>query len=744
MRYLKQHKTIMVLAIYLFLFLLFFYKPAVKGEVFYCCDNLLLNLPIRAFLMQELHQGRFPLWNNMILSGTPFLADINNSPLYPGNLFFWTGGGFGALTWSILMHFFLTGIGMFVFARSLKLSHTASLAGTIIWLFNGAVIGYSGNLPMLQTASFIPWIFWAANRYFGGYTSGSFLMLVALLSLQILAGHPQLVYYTWLAMAAYVFFSVRKTGNLRHLVYIAMSVVGLTAVQLWPFVEFAWLSSRIGRGWDYATFGSLHPLWNVRLILPSVVGDLSRGTDWIAGGTVYGFTGVLIVLLILLYRREKTAGFWLFAGLGAWLASMGNYSPVYAVLYYLLPGVSLFRVPLHFLVIYCFAVAVLGGLVVNQIRKTGLVRKVRTVYLALVLGAIGLLIGLTGSQLLRLFTSSGLSGIPKIAAKLSYLGEIGLTEIAWSVSVNLLYLSLAVFLIFRVLPRFSRQLQMAGVIILIYMELFLYSRQNLLTITSQRAEVMLVHVAELRREICPDLRCQARIAIAPAAYSHRIVKKFGDSDYQWHESEWQFEALRPDLGIVYGIKYADGYAAMIYRPYADYWLTTATDPTQIFISESNSQLLKQAGVTHVITGRQNRVQDQISGSPIAMRIADTEPDISSENPPDMDVRVIKNFSGDVKIDVDARKAGNLFFRETNYPGWYACLDGNCHKSQTYGQVFQKIQVNSGRHTVEFRFMPDSFYRGLAVSILSGLMITTILLFRTINQQKVIKDRLNRR
>ena len=140
---------------------------------------------------------------------------------------------------------------------------------------------------------------------------------------QVLAGHPQLTYYSWLLAVLFVLFAcpgklLQKIGLMSAVVLLTF----LTGVQVVPFMEFAMLSTRAGRGFAYASFDSLHPLNIVRLFIPNVVGVLRDGTAWAQGGSVYGYIGVLAVIFVFAARLR----FWKIIAGVAFVLALGKYT----------------------------------------------------------------------------------------------------------------------------------------------------------------------------------------------------------------------------------------------------------------------------------------------------------------------------------------------------------------------------------------------------------------------------------
>lgn len=458
----------------------FFYREIFLNRVIYCCDNFLINIPSKVFLVEELGQGRFPLWNPYIFSGTPFFADINNALLYPLNALYAFLSPFLALTWIIIINFVIAITGVYVFARSIKVSSFGSLVSAIVFGFSGTMVVYTNNVPMLQVASLVPWALWGINK--------NLFIGVLIASLQVISGHPQLTYLTWLFIAAWWVFYKKSFKNF---LLVSLFTFLLTAVQTLPFLEFVRLSTRINGDYAYATFDSLHPLSIVRLVVPNVVGNLSESFVIAQGGSVYGYVGVLALLLAFFApRKDQVVRFFIFSAIFSFVLALGKYTPIYWIAYHVLPGLASFRSPQHFLLLYTFSVATLAGFA---------------------------------------------------AVKL-------------------------------VRQKFMQKL----VIIIIFTELFLFSRNNLLTVPRVQVTDWLADA----RITAQKLSKQGRILVDQKTFPnpHAKGKPFIDVPA---ETAWQAKILRPNLNMLLHIPSYDGYASLVMKKYHDAVNPNSKDPTRV-------------------------------------------------------------------------------------------------------------------------------------------------------------------
>jgi hypothetical protein len=70
----------------------------------------------------------------------------------------------------------------------------------------------------------------------------------------------------------------------------------------------------------------------------------------------------------------------------------------------------------------------------------------------------------------------------------------------------------------------------------------------------------------------------------------------------------------------------------------------------------------------------------------------------------------------VKVEVALERDGYLVLSDTYYPGWRAYVDGEEEEILVANYAFRAVPLESGQHTVLFKYDPLSFKMGLAISL----------------------------
>ena len=365
-------------------------------------DTFSLGYVARAFFANALRTTGFPLWNPQILGGTPFLESLaGGDSLYPPSLILlFLTETYRSLGWKLVLHVFLAGSFMYLWIRVLGGSRGAAFVSGVSYLLAPYLVTlvYPGHDGKLFVTALTPLLFAAAEAMFrrAGLLAGA--GLAAVVALVILTTHFQMAYFLFGATGLYAAFrSVQiarqgtgsREGARRFGVFLMFSVLGaaIAAIQLVPAVDYVTEHSRrtlttaTSNPEDalaYSSSWSLHWEEVVGLVVPEFVGSSAGGAEWTTA-TYWGrnafklnheYLGVVALLLAAISLiggpHRPLRRFMLGLGAFAGLFALGAHTPVWRVLYEILPGISLFRAPSMAIFLTGFAVATLAGLGVDR------------------------------------------------------------------------------------------------------------------------------------------------------------------------------------------------------------------------------------------------------------------------------------------------------------------------------------------------------------------------------------------
>ncbi|MEM8953630.1 MAG: hypothetical protein AAGD22_05720 [Verrucomicrobiota bacterium] len=359
----------------------------------------------RHFGFSEIASGNFPLWTPMVYGGMPYFSGFQSALLYPPNWIFAVLPLAKAINWSIAFHSWWLASGVYLWLRLMGTRQAAAVFGGICLMFSAPFFLhiYAGHLTNLCVMAWIPWLIlcihgWEQSRHGSWVIFGGFVV-----AMQILAGHPQYVYYTGLVVSLYVilttFISIKERRGTFLAGFMGMYLLGalLSAAQLLPGLEASGEGVRSGgTGKEFAGSYSFPPSNLLSILVPGVFGDEKVLRYW--GYWLYwemiAFCGVIALCFAMVglfargeRRRERTVlGI---VGAVALILAMGKYTLVFDVFYQVVPGFSLFRGTSKFIFFFALMVSVLAGLGADFVLAKPDLRKSRRL---LVSGGIGLAI----------------------------------------------------------------------------------------------------------------------------------------------------------------------------------------------------------------------------------------------------------------------------------------------------------------------------------------------------------------
>ncbi len=392
----KEALPVTVLSLLPFLCL---FKVFSEGSLLFGSDTLLIFYPYRKLGFEELRQGHILLWNPYLFCGMPFLGEIQTTLLYPLNFLFFLFPTDFAITLTLLLHLFLSGVFAYGLGRSLNMTRWAAFLAGLVYQFSGFQMAhlYAGHQTITYTYTFIPLLFWGLGKTLSKRSWRWAVLTGVALALQILAGYPGITYYTALGLLFYaiarsVSFLRQESNKVKTVgiffglgMLILVTALSLSAFQLLPTLDAASQSTREG-GMPYE-FGSSFSLPSEHLLtflMPDFFGDGVRVAYW---GRWYwwefcGYVGVLALVLAfvgvffpfsdaLMLRLSGARLFFTFLSIIALILSLGRYLSCYPFIYRLLPGLTLFRGPSRALVLWTLSIALLAGFGIDRLRRNG-------------------------------------------------------------------------------------------------------------------------------------------------------------------------------------------------------------------------------------------------------------------------------------------------------------------------------------------------------------------------------------
>jgi len=688
-------------------------------------DPAHLFQPWLIYAVNEVWQGRIPLWNPHAFAGSPFFANPQSALLFPLN---WVAL-IVPIAWAFALIAILKvasiGLATYWFLRVRALHPLAALMGAISFMWSGLVIVWL-QWSYATTLIFFPMLF-ASVECLRIRPGRRVIALVAVtVALGLWAGYPQgwalalasaSAWALWRAHGAAVPFLLRYAAG------VALGLL-LASIQLLPFIEYARLSAVLATRETWMPTMSVSFRSAINLLMPYYYGSPTGGDYW--GEWNFNETAVSVGLAP-----------WLLAPLALIARRPGA---VFLALMAIVSGLRLYGLGPE--------LASAGSLVIN-FRLAPLV-----VFPLCVLGAIGMDTLLAEPDRLSprqrpvvtiAFVALVALVFLSFATDYATMRRLGLAEVSparylWFLA---LFTTSAVLCLIGVSRRGSAWapaligIQLAGLLPLAVSYNSVIDARLLYP-----TPPALVH---LQQEVA---QAPGRVLMAPNLAM--LYGLEGVAAYDGMTPRHLDEAIRPEtsalnlLGSGYvgeipvflspvrdllGIRYIlvppdvtfdspnlslryHGVDGRIYR-------NEAALPRTFVATEARcldtAEVLKRIRARTVDFRREVLLTDCLDTPPGDDRAS--RPDAASPG-----TARIERYSADrVMISGESERGGYLVLTDAWFPGWTARVDGRETRVERADHAFRAVKLGPGHHDVEFRYAPMSVRLGVALSALAAVV-----------------------
>ncbi|TAH52437.1 MAG: hypothetical protein EYC68_06585 [Chloroflexota bacterium] len=772
-------------------------------------DLVLENYAWKSFINESIRAGEIPLWNPYILAGQPFLAAGQNAALYPLGIVFYIMPL--ARTYAIfaVLHYWLAACAMYFLARVLGLRPFASILSGIIYAFSGFMV-VSIVFPMVTSAAtwlpailaFVELTLREDERFAQARLETTrdkrslprelFFALCAgiLIGVQFLAGHVEMSYYILLVLAFYAVWRIlgmnvtlrARKINWRGMIRASAVMVGivalgfaLAAIQIIPLYELVRANFREGSvsygdvaGW------ALPSRQILTFLIPDFFGNPTHHTFfdiydfvWKAApqGTIFwgiknyveagAYVGILALVLTVLgifnskFKVRNSKFFFLTLAVLSLLFAFGT--PLYAILFYGLPGWNQLHTAFRWIFPWTLSVAFLAG-VGTQYIADGMSKRAMTI-----VGA-----GLAGAGLLALFL---------VALSLAMRDVFVRYADAF---VNASDLAKPVFETGQAFWSYqARNIVLFGCFVLLAGIVFLLARTNwrVRGIAVWKPFAILVVVADVFvAGIGFYPRADANLAqfVPPAIqFLQQDKSLFRIASYDVRGEK----TLNANSAMPFGLQDVRGYDSIIAKQYVEFMRLLAPQDELLYnriaafydYQPLSSPLMNLLNVKYVLTTRalpnpnydlvydkeikiyenknvlpraflvsQARVFENRDELMRALPNADVAHTVLLENPSPLaplptgqangTVHMEKYSGSEVILKTNASQAAYLVLTDTYSPGWIAQIDGQDTPIYRANGNFRAVLVPAGEHTVRFKYSPISFRVGSVLSLLAVIAV----------------------
>jgi hypothetical protein len=641
----------------------------------------------------------------------------------------------------------LGSIFMYVFVRSLSINKIGSLLSSIVFTYNGFFMAhlYAGHLTFIQSYIWMPLIFLCLHKFLNTPHPRHAILSGLFLGVQILAGFPQIAFYTILGALLYIFYATFTKLKQEGSPYVlksgfgmaAIVVVGfsLAAIQLLPTIEFVQLSTRAGGiDYEFATLDSLPPKNFITFLIPEFFGVPANRTFWISNASwafweYCGYVGICSLILPVISIKkivtDRVGIFFVLVLVIALFLALGKHNPLYRFIYYL-PGFNHFRIPAQILFLYVFSMAVLAGMGLDHLTDGKAFSATHRVVVFC-----GLLFFLVLAIWVHMHPYSFFYLLFKFVKPTGLTGDQA--GQVYPIVTHAILKSSAIFLVITIL-------------------LHLY-RRGFLSYVTTGGLCILISVVDIGSFAFPLVRTVNLDPHPDQVHLIRQLKLDGDI----YRAVANNGCFPKNAGLWHRFQDIQGYDPLILRSYVQYVNRSQHLPpdnkvvNMHYVRNTDNSLMDMLNLKYQIDCSSKRIIKRDTYVPRAyivhqavvkddeevlnymmgrdfdplkkvvfakqINMPKTEMPETRRNPKE-GCRILSYTCDEIVIDAKLNAPGFLVMSEINYPGWHAFVNGRKATLLTCNYLFRGMPLQAGRYTVRLVFNPLTFDIGCIVSVTS--------------------------
>lgn len=752
------------------------------GKTLFWGTPSLQFIPWWSFVLKSLQQGVLPLWNPYNGMGAPLLANYQVAFFYPPNWTLLLGGLIGgdqgiAFSYVLLsaLHLSWAGLGCSLLLRHLGVNWLAQVIGGIAFGISGFFIARLGFFSMIWAAAWLPWVLFFVEKVIvslintASYNRPGKIVnhvhlspgLIACVTLQLLAGHAQFTWYSFLLAGGWCAYRLLTQKSIRAvargIVSFALAFLiaaSLAAAQLIYTFEYLRNSPRAELyAYENAMTYSYWPWRLITVFSPDFFGNPGTGNYW--GYASYWedhfYIGLLPLILAIstvkwVFSDRKTPGHTQFHSIvvGCWLIvlasfifAMGKNTPVFPFLYWNIPTFGMFQGPTRFLLWAAFGMPVLAAIGVDRWRcPTG---KGLYWFRLSTAGAFAVSIG------------AGLAVIFFEDINHTFIRSTALTGF-WGLCFGILTLTLP-------LAEKMNRLSMwrAGVIVITLSDMVLAGWSLNPGVSRNFYSEML----DIKGKLIQSDRSGRIYIDSQDEFDLKFKRFFRFKDFRPIEN-WTVlrEVLVPNLNLLSGRSFISNFDPLVswrYLRWTQELDHIGPETRKAWLAFTNVNIIEEIDLREEIGVRYSFIEGakRWHWYSCATPVTDAEEawskimlefrDLPDDNRPviletskdsetnscregqEAQIYLISERPDQISLNVQAIESGWLELMDSWYPGWTVTVSGEKATLIPADFQFKAVYIEKGNHLVVFTYRPFGFYFAILFSILVLLFITIFFL-----------------
>lgn len=800
----EKYQDFVLLLIPLFLLYIFF-GDVFFGSLTFVSGDITTSMAMKNYLAYAREVGTQPLWDPYIFMGMPaYITSIN---LRAFDLILYIIHFIESIFQTITneysagpaFYFYILAVTTYLFLRYKKVDRLIAFFSSIAVTFSTGMIIFIpiGHNTKMLTLCVIPLIFLALERLQQKITLFDFILLIAVIHIQLLSAHIQEIFYSFFAVLIYfIYFIIRYFFNKKMkealnllkvgviFAFASLFAAGMSIDQYWTIYEYNPTSIRGtssileqvnpskkstagGLDYEYATNWSFSPGEMLTWIMPSFYGygnsiyqgELSNNQP-VEVNTYWGqmpfvdvpqYMGILIFIFGLLgiyfQRKNPFVQFLTILVVISVLISFGRTFPIfYDLMFYYFPFFNKFRVPSMILNLVQIVFPILAALGIFSIIKfkegdEKVNVKILNYFLYFFSGLF--VIFIVFNSAIKDWYVGLLKDSQKVHPQLyDYTFNMFYEDslIAFTVAIAGLGLTLA-----YLKGKLNYQFLVILIVVLTVFDLFRISSRGMRKYDE----------SELQKNFETPEWVKA-IKKDTSIYRILNIKNDGSLGSLNHHSNYHVTFLlqdfygysgakprayqdlidivgltNPTLWRMFNVKYIitekpvnDPYFEVVYQDQATTVnLYKAALPRAYFVNRFEK--IPPLEFLNKIKNNEIDPADVVQFNP------ETQLDFTQIDPPDSSayVKITKYVFENIEMEVNASGNNLLFLGDTYYNiGWKALIDGKETKIYRANHNGRAILIPPGKHKIEFKYEPMSYYLGKNISLLLNAIVLISLAF----------------
>ncbi len=712
--------------------------------------------PMQIYAIDLLKNGVLPLWNPLILAGTPLMANFQSAPFSPMNFLYFIFSNIDAWSLQIIFQPLLGSIFLYLLLRHLQRSKWASIAGGLFYSFAGFMLIWLEWNGHSLVAAFFPLIILLTLKFLESGKNIYGILLSIVIALQIFSGYPQVILYEFLSLGILgLAFNHKWILNLKKVILLSIFIcvgVGLASIQILPGLELLNSSQRkieINENkWAFLPWQMV-----ITFVAPDYYGNHSTYNYW--GPADYtlstGYSGVIVVILaclgILVYTKEKAVKFSM--GIIALALFMAFPNPLTVAIkesgFLGLQAASAHRITVLFNL--GFAILAAFGLDAILQKRVDLIKITRSLYIPIVLlfgfGIATVFMIINYGKELPDLNSNLIVGVRNllfptgllILASLLLFLSLRFKKFATHITLFLILLSL--FELFRFGWKFTPFSPKEFVFPKTPVLEFLQSQEKPFRVAAENVipiNMMMpyrIETIEGYDAVYPVVVAKYLAVLNSNQIDAKAMGRYGsvtnmDSPLLDLANVKYIFALKkdkdgkPDSTGEIPDKFKRPFLRQVFEDKSVVILeNTRAKPRAFFIADWDVETDDQKTLAKLID------EDFIGNKKIIVKNNIDQMGVNLGN--DSSVSFVRYNGSDDLMKVKTDHDGFLFISDSWYPGFKAEVDGLDVPVLQANYAFRAIPVKNGTHVVRIYYQPDSFEMGKMLSLGSGAILIFILI-----------------